>query len=256
MNSCHQQKLLLNSTQLLPRSQGRALREEEAQARKALKPLSENEIHKTSTPPDQQQSLDDFDMELSCFDSADNENKKGENDEKNSLEKRKEILCKRRTIQMKLDNTTQALNELKRAQNERLSSNPPPHLGLIKPPSTMENELAEKVSKKLLDVTSQIPPENIVSVKGIRKAMGITYQPTSVVTSIPLSKKAKKTVILEGDAEQMDTSLPRDNSVLDHHSSPDLSSDVRIHQQDMETDLQEFLATGSVLKVCSSPTDT
>ncbi|GFS49465.1 bromodomain-containing protein 7 [Nephila pilipes] len=235
----------------------RALREEEAQARKALKPLSENDIHKTSPLPDQQQSLDDFDMELSCFDCTDNENKKGENEDKSSLEKRN-LLCKRRTIQMKLDNTTQALNELKKAQNERLSSNPPPHLGLIRPPSTIENELAEKVSKKLLDVTSQIPPESIVSLKGIRKAMGITYQPTSVVTSVPLSKGAKKTIIMEGDTEQMDTSLPRDNSVLDHQSSPDLSTDVRIHHhQDMETDLQEFLSSqGSVLRVCSSPSDT
>ncbi|KAF8764828.1 bromodomain-containing protein 7-like isoform X3 [Argiope bruennichi] len=235
----------------------RAMREEETQARKALKPLNENEINKSSPPPplqpEQMNSFDDIDMELSCLENTDNENKKIENEEKNSLEKRKEILYKRRTFQMKLDNTTQMLNELKKAQNERLSSNPPPHLALIRPPSTIENELAEKVSKKLLDVTSQLPPESVVSVKGLRKAMGITYQPTSVVTSSTILKNPKKAVPVDIDSEPMDTSLSRDDSI---QSPSDISSDSRIHHhQEMDTELREFLATGQGLRVCSSPSE-
>ncbi|CAL1261085.1 unnamed protein product [Larinioides sclopetarius] len=238
----------------------RALREEEAQARKALKPLNENEINKTSPPPlqpEQMHSFDDMDMELSSIESSDSENKKNENEEKNSFEKRKEILYKRRTFQMKLDNTTQMLNELKKAQNERLSSNPPPHLALIRPPSTIESELAEKVSKKLLDVTSQLPPESVVSVKGLRKAMGITYQPTSVVTSSAILKNPKKAVAVDIEPEPMDTSVSRDDSILEHQSPPDISADSRIHHhQEMDTELREFLATGPALRVCSSPSET
>ncbi|GIY02128.1 hypothetical protein CDAR_229952 [Caerostris darwini] len=226
----------------------RALREEEAaRSRKVLKPLNENEIIKTSLSPltaDQIQDLEDIDMELSSLENTDDENKKGENGDRISLDKRKEILYKRRTIQMKLDNTTQMLNELKRAQNERLSSNPPPHLALIRPPSIVETELADQVSKTILDVSSQAKPGNIAHPIGVRKAMGITYHPINS----PVTKNTQNTVSLETEIEQMDT---RDESILEQHSP----ADVRIRSQDMETELHEFLTTGPGLRMCSSPSE-
>ncbi|KFM63903.1 Bromodomain-containing protein 7, partial [Stegodyphus mimosarum] len=223
----------------------RKVREEEAQARKVLKPLNENEMAKTSplsTPVtadiESLQTLEDIDLELSRLEHVDNENKKLENGEKNRSDllhlKHKQLLSQRRAIQQKLDNATQLLQDLRKVQNERLSSNPPPHLALIRPPSTLENDLADKVTKKLVDVSSQLPPENIVSVEGLRKAMGITYCPTSGHNTASNTKGSKKIDLtgrnIENDRTVNDTSL-RDETVLDHSSPPDVSADDRLRNQ-------------------------
>lgn len=75
----------------------------------------------------------------------DNENKKVENGEKNQEDSQlqKQLLDQRKFIQQKLDSTTQLLQDLRKAQNERLSANPPPHLALVRPPTALEHELGK-----------------------------------------------------------------------------------------------------------------
>jgi len=68
-----------------------------------------------------------------------------ENGEKSQsdIQKHKQLLNQRKAIQQKLDNATQLLQDLRKAQHERLSANPPPHLALVRPPSSAEHELGE-----------------------------------------------------------------------------------------------------------------
>lgn len=177
----------------------RAAKEDESQARKALKPLSENELNKNSPPSSSQnidieslQTLEDIDLAISRLEQTDSENKKCENGERvldeSLILKHKQLLSQRKAIQQKLDNTTQLLQDLRKVQNERLSSNLPPHLALIRPPTATEHELADKVTKKLIDVASQLPPESVVSVEGLRRAMGITYHTNNKSQKKPAAK--------------------------------------------------------------------
>lgn len=60
-----------------------------------------------------------------------------------NVDQRRHLLHQRKAIQQKLDTATHLLSELKKVQNDRLSSNPPPHLGLVRNPSTVEHELGK-----------------------------------------------------------------------------------------------------------------
>ncbi|KAM5138889.1 bromodomain-containing protein 7 isoform 2-T2 [Mantella aurantiaca] len=76
-------------------------------------------------------------------------------------------------FQRKLDETTRLLWELQEVQNERLSTKPPPNMVCLLAPSVKEVQIAEKVNENLKELTQQVNPGDIVSVSGIRKAMGI-----------------------------------------------------------------------------------
>uniref|UniRef100_A0A674KBF4 Bromodomain containing 7 n=1 Tax=Terrapene triunguis TaxID=2587831 RepID=A0A674KBF4_9SAUR len=77
-------------------------------------------------------------------------------------------------FQKKLDETTKLLRELQDAQNERLSSKPPPNMICLLGPSYKEMHLAERVTNNLKELAQQVTPGDIVSTYGIRKAMGIS----------------------------------------------------------------------------------
>uniref|UniRef100_A0A8C8VRH8 Bromodomain containing 7 n=1 Tax=Pelusios castaneus TaxID=367368 RepID=A0A8C8VRH8_9SAUR len=77
-------------------------------------------------------------------------------------------------FQKKLDETTKLLRELQDAQNERLSTKPPPNMICLLGPSYKEMHLAERVTSNLKELTQQVTPGDIVSTYGIRKAMGIS----------------------------------------------------------------------------------
>uniref|UniRef100_A0A8D0GTR1 Bromodomain containing 7 n=1 Tax=Sphenodon punctatus TaxID=8508 RepID=A0A8D0GTR1_SPHPU len=77
-------------------------------------------------------------------------------------------------FQRKLDETTKLLRELQDAQNERLSTKPPPSTVCLLGPSYKEMHLAERVTNNLKELAQQVTPGDIVSTYGIRKAMGIT----------------------------------------------------------------------------------
>ncbi|KAM6324840.1 bromodomain-containing protein 7 isoform 3-T3 [Podargus strigoides] len=77
-------------------------------------------------------------------------------------------------FQRKLDETTKLLRELQDAQNERLSTKPPPNMICLLGPSYREMYLAERVTTNLKELAQQVTPGDIVSTYGIRKAMGIS----------------------------------------------------------------------------------
>uniref|UniRef100_A0A670K3U6 Bromodomain containing 7 n=1 Tax=Podarcis muralis TaxID=64176 RepID=A0A670K3U6_PODMU len=77
-------------------------------------------------------------------------------------------------FQKKLDETTKLLRELQDAQNERLSTKPPPNMICLLGPSYKEMHLAERVTSNLKELAQQVAPGDIVSTYGIRKAMGIS----------------------------------------------------------------------------------
>ncbi|NXF87238.1 BRD7 protein, partial [Eubucco bourcierii] len=77
-------------------------------------------------------------------------------------------------FQRKLDETTKLLRELQDAQNERLSTKPPPNMICLLSPSYRELHLAERVTSNLKELAQQVTPGDIVSTYGIRKAMGIS----------------------------------------------------------------------------------
>ncbi|XP_008576472.1 PREDICTED: bromodomain-containing protein 7 [Galeopterus variegatus] len=72
------------------------------------------------------------------------------------------------------------LRELQDAQNERLSTRPPPNMICLLGPSYREMHLAEQVTNNLKELAQQVTPGDIVSMYGIRKAMGISI-PSPIV---------------------------------------------------------------------------
>lgn len=77
-------------------------------------------------------------------------------------------------FQRKLDETTRLLRELQEAQNERLSTRPPPNTVCLLGPSYRELHLAEQVTNNLKELAQQVTPGDVVSTYGVRKAMGIS----------------------------------------------------------------------------------
>lgn len=85
-------------------------------------------------------------------------------------------------FQRKLDETTRLLRELQEAQNERLSTRPPPNMICLLGPSYREMHLAEQVTSNLKELAQQVTPGDVVSMYGVRKAMGISI-PSPIVES-------------------------------------------------------------------------
>ncbi|XP_074865056.1 bromodomain-containing protein 7 [Carettochelys insculpta] len=106
-------------------------------------------------------------------------------------------------FQKKLDETTKLLRELQDAQNERLSTKPPPNMICLLGPSYKEMLLAERVTSNLKELAQQVTPGDIVSTYGIRKAMGISVPvrdtETSFVDLTDDCQESKKTVSISGN---------------------------------------------------------
>ncbi|XP_059524073.1 bromodomain-containing protein 7 isoform X2 [Myotis daubentonii] len=96
-------------------------------------------------------------------------------------------------FQRKLDETTRLLRELQEAQNERLSTRPPPNTICLLGPSYRELHLAEQVTNNLKELAQQVTPGDVVSTYGVRKAMGI---------SVPRPGAGSSLVDLTGDFEE------------------------------------------------------
>ena len=86
----------------------------------------------------------------------------------------------------------QLIDQLKNVQNERLSATPPVHFSEIAKPSDKEVELANNIQTNLVEMVSQVKPNNIVSEAAIRAVMGIkaplpptpANQPTTTVQEV------------------------------------------------------------------------
>ncbi|NWX82075.1 BRD7 protein, partial [Nothoprocta ornata] len=109
-------------------------------------------------------------------------------------------------FQRKLDETTKLLRELQDAQNERLSTKPPPNMICLLAPSYREMHLAERVTNNLKELAQQVTPGDIVSTYGIRKAMGI---------SVPLPDTEDSWVDLTDDFQE-----PKTVTITEHECGP------------------------------------
>ncbi|KAM3828930.1 bromodomain-containing protein 7 [Vipera latastei] len=109
-------------------------------------------------------------------------------------------------FQRKLDETTKLICDLQDAQNERLSTKPPPNMICLLGPSQKEMHLAEKVTNNLKELAQQVAPGDIVSTYGIRKAMGISL-PTSEKTGSfvdfteEIQDSPKPVILIENECE-------------------------------------------------------
>ncbi|XP_058010905.1 bromodomain-containing protein 7 isoform X2 [Ahaetulla prasina] len=109
-------------------------------------------------------------------------------------------------FQRKLDETTKLICDLQDAQNERLSTKPPPNMICLLGPSYKEMHLAEKVTNNLKQLAQQVAPGDIVSTYGIRKAMGISLPASEKNGSLgdfteDIQDSPKAVVLLENECE-------------------------------------------------------
>ncbi|XP_053555531.1 bromodomain-containing protein 7 isoform X2 [Bombina bombina] len=109
-------------------------------------------------------------------------------------------------FQKKLDETTKLLRELQEVQNERLSTKPPPNMVCLLAPSAKEFHIAEKVNENLKNLAQKVQPGDIVSIPGLRKAMGI---------SLPFMEADESVVNLTADTqENQSLNSTRDTTVV------------------------------------------
>jgi len=76
-------------------------------------------------------------------------------------------------FQDRLDQVGGLLGRLQNVQNQRLSAPLPQHLSQISHPSPQEIQLADKITESLAENLKRVPPSAVMSVTGVRKAMGI-----------------------------------------------------------------------------------
>lgn len=76
-------------------------------------------------------------------------------------------------FQDRLDHVGGLLGRLQSVQNQRLSAPLPQHLSQISHPSPQEIQLADKITESLTENLKRVPPSAVMSVTGVRKAMGI-----------------------------------------------------------------------------------
>lgn len=111
-------------------------------------------------------------------------------------------------FQQRLQTTSQLIEKLQQVQNERLSLPLPPHLSSLPGISEQEISLAENITSNLTDMAKRVNPGDIVSVSGLRKAMGI---------SLP-----------DSDEVDVETLTADTQNVIEHNSEmPDLESELR-----------------------------
>lgn len=80
------------------------------------------------------------------------------------------------SIQKRLEKTADLLLELQQTQTERLSLKPPPHLGNLPGPNEQERQIADSVTSELTKLVQETTPHSVVSLQGVRRAMGISLE--------------------------------------------------------------------------------
>uniref|UniRef100_A0A1B6DLS8 Bromo domain-containing protein n=1 Tax=Clastoptera arizonana TaxID=38151 RepID=A0A1B6DLS8_9HEMI len=158
-------------------------------------------------------------------------------------------------MQEKLDQTTVLLEKLQQAQNDRLSSAPPAHLGNVMQPSETEINLAEKITESLTNLAKQVPPSAVVSIPGIRKAMGIVAEPHTLPETTSVGTGTDNTTSNRNstpDTSPLSTSVerPGSNRACLESTSDDAGSTGGEEEGvgvDLESELREFLESDTAL---------
>lgn len=134
-----------------------------------------NELERTfPNPPDEDQTekLKDVKIDFDCLRSLGD---LGLNvDFLNVMEDDYKMYEIYKSLQGKLENNTQLIERLNQVQNDRLTQNLPVHLANVAHPNEDELDLANQITTNLKEISKELPPNAIVSVQALRKAMGIS----------------------------------------------------------------------------------
>ncbi|GFO11258.1 bromodomain-containing protein 7-like [Plakobranchus ocellatus] len=140
-------------------------------------------------------------------------------------------------VQQSLNQTAAMLSDLYHTQNQRLSQDPPPHLGLIEQPSEREADLANKVTNSLVSMAKQVHPRDVVSTPAVRGALGISSAPPKQLTQQQRASGASG-IIAGGQSNMGSKNKERsmsDDSEDDGDGEDDSDDDI----DDEEEELQE-----------------
>lgn len=77
---------------------------------------------------------------------------------------------------MKLEETAQLIEDLQKAQNDRLRQPSQPHPPHAPLPTEEEMQLADCITKNLTDLAKAVTPGSLVSEEALHKAMGVDLE--------------------------------------------------------------------------------
>lgn len=132
------------------------LREEEEAVKTVMeaKPISEA----VKIDVDELKSLKELGIDVSFLEKMDSEIRQVE---------------ERFDMQQKLNSMCELLDKLHRTQYTRLSAPPPLNLADCPGPSDEEQQLAERVTSGLAEISARARPQDVVPVAGVRRALGV-----------------------------------------------------------------------------------
>lgn len=133
-------------------------------------------------------------------------------------------------VQHSLNQTAAMISDLYTTQNQRLSQDPPPHLGLIGQPTDQEADLANKVTSSLVSMAKQVNPCDVVSTPAVRGAMGISPAATNKQLA-PSSDLAHTQVSTKGTTE---TKVPSMSDDSEDDGNDDNDDDSEEENEDEE----------------------
>ena len=130
----------------------------------------------------------------------------------NSMEDEVRSLEDQRQLQLKLDDMSQLLDKLHKIQYQRLSQPLPQHLSQLPGVSEEEIMLAENITENLTDIAKKVTPSDIVSVVGIRKAIGVAVEDNNdAVCDLEMELRQ----YLENETNLCPSPLKNDNTLED-----------------------------------------
>lgn len=98
----------------------------------------------------------------------------------------------RHELQKQLDGMCQLLQRLQQTQHTRLSQTVPVHLGQLTGASEEEAQVADCITESLCEMTKRVAPAEVVSVAGVRKALGVAGGPEVEVEVADLESELRQ----------------------------------------------------------------
>ncbi|XP_025423344.1 bromodomain-containing protein 7 [Sipha flava] len=143
-------------------------------------------------------------------------------------------------FQDRLDHVGGLLGRLQNIQNQRLSAPLPQHLSQIQHPSPQEVQLADKITESLAENLKRVPPSAVMSVTGVRKAMGIAQISHLDVTQ---SNCNPPNVVNHGSSHQQTQASLIGDGIQDRVEAVEGT----VSGVDLESELREFLESDPTL---------
>ncbi|XP_050524286.1 bromodomain-containing protein 7 [Daktulosphaira vitifoliae] len=140
-------------------------------------------------------------------------------------------------FQDRLDQVGGLLGRLQNIQNQRLSAPLPQHLSQVTQPSQQEIQLADKITESLTESLKRVPPSAVMSVTGVRKAMGVAQ-----ISQLDIGQSHCHTTNIIGSNQPTQVTLLNDGN----HERIDGVEGV-VSGVDLESELREFLESDPTL---------